>query len=179
MRVNMIRTRLIWIAIGVFALLPFAVTSCLMNDSEDIPDFYEQLEKDLHTIDNYLATNGIAAQQDIDGFIRYVIVRDVTDTDKPTIDSCATVNYAGFLMSDGSKFDEGKNFSFPVYGVIDGWKVGIPLLNVGDSAIFYIPSGLAYGYNGLGGIPSNANLIFHVGLTKIGSTYRQTDFSCD
>ena len=83
-------------------------------------------------------------------------------------------------MSDGSEFDSGKNISFPLTSVIDGWKIGIPLLDVGDSATLYIPSGLAYGYYGYPPeIPGNANLIFNVGLTKVGTTYKTSDRSCN
>lgn len=165
---------------SILCVLPFVVTSCMMSDTEDIPDFGEQLLKDLNTIDAYLAANGIVADQDIDGFIRYVVHHDSTGTTKATIDSCATANYSGRFLSDGREFDKGTGFSFPLNGVIDGWKVGIPLLTVGDSATFYIPSGLAYGYYGFKpDIPANANLIFHVGLKKVGTTYKPSDRSCD
>lgn len=175
------KTRLIRVVIGILSVLPFVVMSCMMNDGEDIPNFNEQLQKDLDIIDTYLTNNQIDAEQDVDGLIRYVVHRDSTTTPKPKIDSCAVVNYAGFLLSNGQKFDEGKNFAFPIGGVIDGWKIGIPLMNVGDSITLYIPSGLAYGYYGFKpDIPSNANLIFHVGLKDIGQTYKSSGGgSCD
>ena len=72
----------------------------MMNDTEDIPDFNEQLQKDLAAIDSYLASNNILASKDADGFIRYVIHRDSTGK-RPTIDSCVTANYSGRLMSTG------------------------------------------------------------------------------
>jgi FKBP-type peptidyl-prolyl cis-trans isomerase len=150
------------------------------SGTEDYPNFWEQLEKDLQAIDDYLAQNNIqGVQKDADGLIRYVVHRDSVGTGKPTIDSCATVNYAGFLMANGSKFDDGNNFSFPVAGVIDGWKIGIPLLDLGDSVTFYIPSGLGYGYAGYEpDIPRNANLIFRVALKDIGKTYNSSSRSC-
>lgn len=167
------KRRLVKIIIGVCVVVPLIVTSCMMNESEDYPDFNEQLEKDLTAIDNYLAVNNITAQSDPDGFIRYVIHKDSVNGKKPTIDSCVTANYQGRLMSTGQEFDKGTNISFPLNGVIDGWKIGIPLLNVGDSATLYIPSGLGYGFHGFEPeIPANANLIFHVGVKKVGTTYR-------
>ena len=141
------RKRFAKITIGLLALIPFLAGSCMMNDNEDIPDFNEQLQKDLEAIDNYLETNNIQALQDPDGFIRYVVHRD-SSTTKPTIDSCVTANYSGLLLSNGHEFDSGENVSFPLIGVIDGWKIGIPLMDVGDSITLYIPSGLAYGYYG-------------------------------
>jgi FKBP-type peptidyl-prolyl cis-trans isomerase FkpA len=174
------KTRLMKVITGIIVIMPILVTSCMMDKSEDFPDFNEQLEKDLTIIDNYLATNNIVAQQDVDGFIRYVIHRDSVTGKRPTIDSCVTANYMGKLLSNEQEFDKGTNISFPLNSVIDGWKIGIPLLNVGDSATLYIPSGLGYGIYGFEPeIPRDANLIFHVALKKVGTTYKSSDRSCN
>jgi FKBP-type peptidyl-prolyl cis-trans isomerase FkpA len=169
------------VIVGFLAVLPLIVTSCFKDSSEDFPDFNEQLAKDLETIDNYLQANNIQnVQQDAGGFIRYVVYYDSVGGKKPTLDSCVTANYVGKLLMNGQQFDDGTNISFPLNGVIDGWKIGIPLLNVGDSATLYIPSGLGYGYYGFEpDIPSNANLIFNVGVKKVGTTYKSSDRSCN
>ena len=170
---------IIRIIAGFLAVVPFIVSSCMMNDTEDIPDFSQQLQKDLAEIDAYLASRNITAQQDADGLFRYVVHRDSAGA-SPTIESCVTVNYSGLLLADGTGFDEGTGISFPLNSVITGWKLALPLLNKGDSATLYIPSGLAYGYYGYPPeIPSNANLIFKVAITKVGSTYNTSSRSCD
>jgi FKBP-type peptidyl-prolyl cis-trans isomerase FkpA len=172
------KTDLRKVTIGFLAVLSLIVASCMMNDNEDIPSFEEQLQKDIQAIDSYLAGNNITAIEDVSG-IRYVIHRDSTG-DKPTVDSCVTSNYQGKLLTNEQEFDHGTNVSFPLNGVIHGWKIGIPLLSEGDSATLYIPSVLGYGYYGYPPeIPSNANLIFHVAITKVGSTYRTSDRSCN
>ena len=164
---------------GGLAVLPFVVASCMMNDDGDIPDFNEQLQSDIAAIDNYLATNNINAIEHSSG-IRYVIYYDSSGDNSATIDSCVTASYAGKLLTTGAEFDKGTNVSFPLNGVIDGWRIGIPLLTVGDSAALYIPSGLAYGYYGYPpDIPSNANLIFNVAVKNVGKTYRSSDNSCN
>lgn len=164
---------------GGLAVLPFVLASCMMNESEDFPDFNEQLQSDVAAIDNYLSSNNINAIEDVSG-IRYVLHFDSVGGTKPTIDSCVTASYSGRLLSTGAEFDKGTNISFPLGGVIDGWKIGIPLLNEGDSATLYIPSGLAYGYHGYPPeIPSNANLVFHVAVKKVGRTYKTADRSCN
>ena len=160
---------------GFFVVLSLIMTSCFEGD--DIPDFNEQLQKDIAAIDSHLAANNINDVIVDDSGIRYVIHRRTTGK-RPTIDSCATANYRGLLLT-GEQFDAGENFSFPVRGVIEGWRIGILLLREGDSATFYIPSVYAFGYHGMPSeIPSNANLVFHVGLSHVGTTLKGSDKTC-
>ncbi len=85
-----------------------------------------------------------------------------------------SVHYEGSLLS-GKVFDssykrsEPIDFQLGVGQVIPGWDEGISLLKVGDKARFVIPSHLAYGSAGAGGvIPPNATLIFDVELLGVG-----------
>ena len=84
-----------------------------------------------------------------------------------------SVHYTGKL-TDGTKFDSSYDRNQPIDfplgegRVIKGWDEGIALLNVGSKATFIIPSDLAYGARGAGGvIPPNATLIFEVELVGI------------
>lgn len=83
------------------------------------------------------------------------------------------VHYKG-MFPDGSEFDNsykrGNPIEFPVGmgNVISGWDEGIQLLKVGDKARFVIPSHLAYGSRGAGGvIPPDATLVFDVELMHV------------
>jgi len=83
------------------------------------------------------------------------------------------VHYKG-MFSDGKEFDSsykrGNPIEFPLGmgHVITGWDEGIELLKVGDKARFVVPSHLAYGEQGAGGvIPPNATLIFDVELMNV------------
>ncbi|NJN77920.1 MAG: hypothetical protein HC803_05960 [Saprospiraceae bacterium] len=59
----------------------------------------------------------------------------------------------------------GQPLEFGLNQVIRGWQIAIPMLQKGGKGTFYIPSGLAYGSRGAGGvIPPNAVLIFDVEL---------------
>ena len=83
------------------------------------------------------------------------------------------VHYKGTL-DNGKEFDNSysrkKPIEFPLGqgNVIEGWDEGIALLREGDKARFVIPSHLAYGSAGAGGvIPPNAVLIFDVELMAV------------
>lgn len=84
-----------------------------------------------------------------------------------------SVHYKGQL-ADGTVFDssykrnEPLEFQVGVGQVIAGWDEGLLLLKEGDKARFVIPSDLAYGSSGAGGvIPPNAMLIFDVELMMV------------
>ena len=84
-----------------------------------------------------------------------------------------SVHYKG-MLPDGSVFDSSYTRNQPIDfklgkgQVIEGWDEGILLLSVGDQARFVIPSHLAYGDRGAGGvIPPNATLIFDLELVEV------------
>jgi len=84
-----------------------------------------------------------------------------------------SVHYEGSLLS-GQVFDSSYkrnqpiDFQLGVGQVIAGWDEGIGLLQVGDKARFVIPSDLAYGSSGAGGvIPPDATLLFDVELMEV------------
>ena len=83
------------------------------------------------------------------------------------------VHYTGMLL-DKTVFDSSYrrqqplSFTVGVGQVIEGWDEGILLLHEGDKARLVIPSELAYGASGAGGvIPPHAPLIFDVELVKV------------
>jgi FKBP-type peptidyl-prolyl cis-trans isomerase FkpA len=159
----------------MFIALTLSTWACLNTD--DQPSFEEQFIKDLAAIDQYLEDNNIDAQPDPNNWIRYVIHEEGEGLTSPTLDNCVTTSYKGTLFN-GNVFDQNESATFPLSRVIFGWQIGIPLLQNGDSATFYIPSGLAYGPEKRSGIPANSNLIFNVRLKNF-STYNAEVGSCN
>ena len=107
-----------------------------------------------------------------DSGLRYQILQEGNGV-KAEKGKTVSVHYKGQL-SDGTVFDSSYkrnqpiDFALGVGQVIPGWDEGVGLLNVGDKARFVIPSDLAYGSAGAGGvIPPNATLIFDVELMKV------------
>lgn len=90
-------------------------------------------------------------------------------TDKDTV----TVHYTGSLI-DGTVFDSsverGEPATFGVTQVIPGWVEALQLMNEGSKWRLFIPSQLAYGPQGAGGIIGpNSTLIFDVELIKVNN----------
>jgi FKBP-type peptidyl-prolyl cis-trans isomerase len=136
-----------------------------------------QVAKDASIISKYLSDNNIKAEQDTSG-LNFVIHTNKGGS-KPTAENCVEVKYRGKFLKDGRVFDQQEKVSFPLNGVIRGWQLGIPMLGIGDSATFYIPSALAYGAEGYpGAIPPDAILIFDVELLGFGGQFDQATGTC-
>ncbi len=91
--------------------------------------------------------------------------------DSPKASDNVEVHYTGKLI-DGTVFDSsverGVPASFGVTQVIPGWVEALQLMKEGDKWRLYIPSNLAYGPNGAGGvIGPNMTLIFDVELLRV------------
>lgn len=104
----------------------------------------------------------------------------VGDGAEATSGQSVSVHYTGWLYepnspeTHGKKFDSsrdrGKAFVFPLGAgrVIKGWDQGVVGMKVGGQRTLTIPSDMAYGSRGAGGlIPPNATLIFDVELVGI------------
>jgi FKBP-type peptidyl-prolyl cis-trans isomerase FkpA len=102
--------------------------------------------------------------------LQYEVITQGTGP-KPQASDVIKVEYEGSFL-DGEIFDSsamhGEPAVFPLDQVIEGWTEGIQLMPVGSKYKFYIPSALAYGPEGAGGvIPPSSTLIFVVELLSI------------
>lgn len=80
------------------------------------------------------------------------------------------VHYKGTLI-DGQQFDSSYDRNEPLTlnldRVIEGWKLGIPLMRIGSKYKFYVPYNLAYGERATGSIPAFSTLVFEVELLGV------------
>ncbi|MCH5224803.1 MAG: FKBP-type peptidyl-prolyl cis-trans isomerase [Muribaculaceae bacterium] len=101
--------------------------------------------------------------------LKYVIAEPGKGKSPKATDT-VTVHYVGTL-TDGTQFDSsidrGQSIDFPLGAVIPGWTEGLQYMQEGGTAVFYIPSNLAYGPRDLPGIPANSDLIFWVQLLQV------------
>ena len=86
-----------------------------------------------------------------------------------------SVHYAGVAFSTGEEFDASWNrmepFSFKLGKgqVIPGWDAGVQGMKVGGRRKLTIPSAMAYGARGAGGvIAPHEPLVFVVDLLSVG-----------
>jgi FKBP-type peptidyl-prolyl cis-trans isomerase FkpA len=110
-----------------------------------------------------------------------IIDRVVGKGKEATLGSHVYVNYTGWLHKPlapkqrGRKFDSSLDagrtpidFQLGAGRVIKGWEQGVAGMKVGGKRTLIIPSALAYGKRGAGGvIPPDADLIFDVELMEV------------
>ena len=113
-----------------------------------------------------------AGFQQTESGLRYKFIQKGTGEQAVTGQK-VSVHYKGQLL-DGTVFDSSYKRQQPIDFVLGqgqvilGWDEGVSLLKVGDKARFVIPSDLAYGSKGAGGvIPPDAALIFDVELVAV------------
>ncbi|VTR60184.1 FKBP-type peptidyl-prolyl cis-trans isomerase fkpA precursor [Serratia fonticola] len=96
----------------------------------------------------------------------------------PKDSDTVVVNYKGTL-TDGTVFDNsydrGEPLSFRLDGVIPGWTEGLKHIKKGGKIKLVIPPALAYGKNGVPGIPANSTLVFDVELLDVKPAAKADD----
>ncbi len=98
----------------------------------------------------------------------------VGDGDEATAGQKVTVHYAGVAFSTGEEFDASWNRNQPFEfklgkgQVIPGWDAGVQGMRVGGRRKLTIPSAMAYGARGAGGvIAPHEPLVFVVDLLSV------------
>jgi len=131
----------------------------------------QTMEKNKKEGEEFLAANGKKeGVVTLPSGLQYKVLKAGTGPSPKLTDTVET-NYRGTLL-DGTEFDSsykrGQTATFPVSGVIEGWKEAIQKMKVGDKWQLFVPSGLAYGERGAGrDIGANQALIFEVELLGI------------
>lgn len=177
----------------VLAGLSLVLGSCL-NDDSITP--YQQLQKDIAKIDEYLVANPPAASdivvRDASGVTLVITERpayDITGTEpvpmQPTPENIIRVGYVGRLLN-GTQFDADDSYTFTLTNtdangadVISGWKIALGMMTEGMKATVFIPSGLAYGTRGSGSIGGNQVLIFDLYLREVDRSNEEPRFTQD
>ncbi len=131
----------------------------LKEEQKAQQEHMEQMKKnkaeEAGKLKKYLADNNITVAPTADSL--FIVITKKGSGPKPKVGDMVKVHYTGYLL-DGTKFDSsvdrGKPFEFQLGKgrVIKGWDEGIAALNKGAKAKLIMPSKLAYGNRGAGGI---------------------------
>ena len=155
--------------------LSFFQISCLKNSVAECsysPCKFVAPASEITAVSNYLSANSLTATQHCSG-VFYSIT--TAGTGKQA-NACSGVNvkYTG-KRTDGFIFDQkvANAVGVDLNNVINGWRIGIPLIKEGGAMTLYIPPYMGYGAqdikdaNGNVLIPANSIIIFTIELTAV------------
>lgn len=144
----------------------------VLNQEQYEESMKKLFAKEGDTIKEYVTKN-LPGADSLGGTGMYVLRKTAGKGSYPQPGDMVSVYYKGTLM-DGTVFDQVQKgedpFTFPVgvSRVIKGWDAAVMRMTQGESISVIIPSRLAYGESGAGGvIPPNSPLVFDIELVKI------------
>lgn len=157
------------VSLLVIALL---AGSCLKKEGGCPYNYTNQTAPGQETtnIESFLSVNSISATKHSSGMY-YQIISPGADI-APNLCSNVQVGYTGTL-TNGGVFDYSASTVFTLGRLIEGWKIGIPLIKKGGQIKLYIPPALGYGYsdikddNGNVVIPAGSILVFDITLSDV------------
>ena len=154
-----------------FTVKVISTTTDAALKAEELKAEKENAMKENEVIAKYIADKQITPSKSSSGLM-YIISEPGTG-EQAQAGKTVKVHYTGRLL-DGTKFDSSLDRNDPIEFklgqgmVIKGWDEGIALLKVGGKALLIIPSDLAYGSRGAGGvIPPFSPLTFEVELVSV------------
>lgn len=138
-----------------FLLISALFTSCKKDESaeEQITDFIQK--------------NNIAATKHSSG-LYYQIIKPGSGSFAYPSSTKITIKYEGRLLN-GTVIDNGGGIenTFQLAQLIEGWRIGIPLIQKGGEIRLIIPADLAYGSQATGPVPANSVLDFTIQLINV------------
>ncbi|MES2701763.1 MAG: FKBP-type peptidyl-prolyl cis-trans isomerase [Bacteroidota bacterium] len=134
-----------------------------------------QADKDEQVLKAYFAKNKIKATRTPAGV--YYVVSKKGSGENMKAGQHIAMKYLGTFL-DGKRFDgnmdekfnsKGNPYSFTLGAgqVIRGWDEGIQHFNTGSRGTIYLPSAMGYGAQGMGPIPPNSVLVFHIEVVGV------------
>jgi FKBP-type peptidyl-prolyl cis-trans isomerase FkpA len=138
-----------------FLLISVLFTSCKKDENAD-----EQIAE-------FIQNNNISATKHSSG-LYYQIIKPGSGSFTYPSSTKITIKYEGRLLN-GTVIDNGNGVenTFQLAQLIEGWRIGIPLIQKGGEIRLIIPSNLAYGSQATGPVPANSVLDFTIQLINV------------
>ena len=169
----------------------FILSAKLAGDSQALPNlpanspircditFFKNYSEDI-TIDNYVAAKNLTVKEKIavvstttgfTNYVRYIQVK--ASTTDLIAGKIAKLKYTGRLLN-GYVFDSNVNrtdsLNYTVGGTnnyVQGFKIGVDKMKLGEKATFIFPSGFGYGGTAKNNIPAYSTLIFDIEIVAM------------
>ncbi len=143
-----------------FTALSFLLISVLFTSCKKEEDAEKQITE-------FIRKNNITATKHPSG-LYYQIIKAGTGNSTYPSGTKITIKYVGKLLN-GTVIDDGNNVenTFQLAQLIEGWRIGIPLIQKGGEIRLIIPSELAYGSQATGPVPANSVLDFTIQLINV------------
>ena len=149
--------------ISVLLLAIVAFPGCTKNKSCKL----KSVDSEAPQILAYAANNGINATRHSSGLYYEIISQGSGPT--ANSNSKIIITYTGKFMN-GQVFDEQltpNSTAWDLNGLIQGWIIGIPLIQEGGHIKLIVPSSLAYGCDQYYSIPGSSVLFFDINLLDV------------
>jgi FKBP-type peptidyl-prolyl cis-trans isomerase FkpA len=149
--------------ISVLLLVIVAFPGCMKDKGCKL----KSVDSEAPQILAYAATNGINATRHSSGVYYEVISQGSGPT--ASSNSKIIITYTGKFMN-GQTFDEQltpNTTAWALNGLIQGWIIGIPLIQEGGHIKLIVPSSLAYGCDQYYSIPGSSVLFFDINLVDV------------
>lgn len=126
----------------------------------------EYIEKNKQWLADKATEEGVEA---LPKGILYKVIKQGEGDTHPTTRSIITAHYRGTTIN-GKQFDSslgGAPLAIRLCDLIDGWKIALQRMVVGDKWQVFIPAEMGYGRFSQPGIPGGSTLIFEIELLGI------------
>lgn len=157
-----------YLAFGKNGSGTFIPGNAILDTKITVPDDRDRATYEDKLMRDFLASKNITAIKDPSG-LYYQIIAPGTGGGVISSTASLQVSYIGRYLT-GAIFDQaatGSPITLGLNNVIEGWKIGVPLIKEGGKIRLVIPSRLAYGDKPPSGIPVNAILDFDIELVKV------------
>ncbi|MDB5229805.1 MAG: FKBP-type peptidyl-prolyl cis-trans isomerase FkpA precursor [Chitinophagaceae bacterium] len=141
------------------------ISSCIKDDKgcQGVMPSQEEAQ-----IKAYASTNGMTVSKHSSGLFYQILNQGSGPT--PSLYSKVFITYTGSLIKNNVVFDSQTNpglTGWTLSSLIEGWQIGLSLIQKGGHIRLIIPSSLAYGCAGQGNIGSNEVLYFDINLIDV------------
>ncbi len=133
-------------------------------------DSVQQRQIDIKKIEDAIASRKTDVRDNVEK-VYYKIMKEGTGR-LVSVNDTVVAYYKGYLFANDSVFDQTRDnpATFPLWRLIRGWQIGVPLCKVGGKIKLVIPSDLAYSIRTRSAkIPPNSILVFEIEVVDVKS----------